>query len=78
MVVFRLRVFSRPSFSRSFLSVMLVMNFDMSRSSCLMSLNPHVFSSVFSFSQCSAGVSFSSCFAQRKSSRLWYVFLFGM
>ena len=65
-VFFKLRVFSRMSFSRSFLSVILVMNFDMSRSSYSMSLVSHVFSSVIIFFQCSKGVSFSSSFAQKK------------
>ena len=78
MVVFRLRVYSRIYFSRGFLSVMLVINFDMIRSSCLISLNSQFFSSVINFFQCSSGVSFSSCLAQRKSPRLWYVFLFTM
>ena len=46
-VIFRFRVFSRISCSRSFLSVMLVIN--LSRSSCLMSLNSQFFYSVISF-----------------------------
>ena len=36
-----------------------------------------VFSSVMSFLQCSSGVSFSSCFAQKKLPLLWYVLRFG-
>ena len=75
---FRVKSCFADQFSRSFLSVMLVINFDMSRSSCLMSLNSHVLSNVISFFQCSSGVSFSSCLAQKKSPRLWYVFLLGM
>ena len=42
--------------------------FDVRRSSCFMSSKSQFFSSVISFSQCSSGVSISSCFAQKKIS----------
>ena len=74
---FRLRDFSRMSFSRNFLSVMLVMKFDMSKSSFFISLNSQFFSSVISFFQCFSGVPCSSCLAQKKSPRQWYVFRVG-
>ena len=70
-----LRVFSRISFSRGFLSVMLVISFDMRRSSCLISLNSQFFSSSINFLQSSSAVSFSSCLTHKKSPRLWYVSL---
>ena len=70
-MVFKFNVFSLISFSCNFLSVMLVMNFDISRSSGWISINSQSFSSDTSFRQLSSGVSFSSCFAQKKSSRLW-------
>ena len=57
---------------------MLVIKFDMSKSSCLISSNSQFFSSGINFFQCSSGVSFSSYLAQKKSPRLWYVFLFGI
>ena len=69
-----LRDFLRMRFSRSFFSVMLVISIGMIRSSCLMSLNLQFFSNVISFFQCFSGVSLS-CLAQKKSPRLWYVFL---
>ena len=62
--------FSRMSFSRSLLSVMLVISFDINRSSCFMSLKSQFFSRVISFVQCSSGVSISFYFAQ-KSPQLW-------
>ena len=58
MVVFKSGLFSRISFSRIFLTVILVMNFDMRKSSCFMFLKSQFFSSVTSFFKCSSGVSF--------------------
>ena len=49
-VVLKFMVFSRMSFSRSFLSIMLVMNFDINRSSCFMSLKSQFFLRVLVFS----------------------------
>ena len=56
---FEIQCFSRMSFSRSFLSVMLVINLEICRSSCLMSLNSQFFSRETNFLRCSSGVSFS-------------------
>ena len=46
---FQVEGFFADQFFPEFFSVILVMNFDMGKSFCLMSLNSHVFSSVISF-----------------------------
>ena len=60
------------------LVVRLVIKFHINRSSCFISLKSQLFSRVISFFQCSSGVSWTSCFAQKKSPRLWKVLLLGM
>ena len=49
------QVFLQITISRSFLSVMLVMNFDMSKFSCFLSLKSQFLSNVISFLQCFPG-----------------------
>ena len=70
-------VFANSSFysfiklSRSFVSVIAVINFEMSRSSAVIPPNALSFSISISLRQKSSGVSDSVCFVQKNSPRLW-------
>ena len=69
---FSSNVFSFIILSRTFLSVIAVMYFDINNSSADIALKLHTFSISISRLQNSSGVSSSPvCFAQKKSPRLW-------
>ena len=71
VVFFNSSFFSFIILSRSFVSIIAVKNFEMSRSSAVIPSNAHSFSISISLLQKSSGVSDSVCFVQKKSPRIW-------
>ena len=63
--------------SRSVVSVIAVIKFEMSRSSAVIASNAHSFSGSINLRQKSSGVIVSVCFVQKNSPRLRYEFRFG-
>ena len=77
IVFFISSFFSFITLSRRFLSVIAVISFEMSNFSVVMLLKLHSFSISIYLRNKSSGVLDSVCLVQKKSPRLWYVFLFG-
>ena len=71
MVFFNSNFFTSVCLSRSFVSVIAVMNLEMSKSSALIPSNAHFYSISISLRQKSSGVSVSDCLVQKNFSRLW-------
>ena len=71
IVFFSSRFFSFINLSRSFVSVIAIMNFETNKSSAVTPSNAHSFSISLSLNQMSSGVPDSVCLVQKNSPRLW-------